>query len=129
MYYATYFSMATVTDIPSAQSFAKEFRGAFGKDPDFIHAEAYDAATAAVLAIEKAGKADRTAIRDALRHVEFDGTRGHFAFDKKGDPRFAHRSRKGRPGAGNGAREMAKKPFPSRAIKPTARDEASGSGV
>jgi branched-chain amino acid transport system substrate-binding protein len=88
MYYATHFSMATVSGIPGAQSFAIEFRKVYGKDPDFIDAEAYDAATAAILAIEKAGKADRTAIRDALRDVEFEGTRGHFAFDKKGDPTF-----------------------------------------
>ena len=88
MYYATHFSTATITDLPSAQAFVKEFRAVYGKDPDYIDAEAYDAATAAILAIEKAGKADRTAVRDALRHVEFDGTRGHFAFDKKGDPTF-----------------------------------------
>jgi branched-chain amino acid transport system substrate-binding protein len=88
MYYATHFSMATVTGLPAAQSFAKEFRAAYGKDPDFVDAESYDAATATILAIEKAGKADRTAVRDALRQVEFEGTRGHFAFDKKGDPTF-----------------------------------------
>jgi branched-chain amino acid transport system substrate-binding protein len=88
MYYATHFSMATVTGLPSAQAFAKEFRAAYGKDPDFVDAESYDAATATILAIEKAGKADRTAVRDALRQVEFEGTRGHFAFDKKGDPTF-----------------------------------------
>ena len=88
MYYATHFSMATIGDLPAAQSFAKDFRAAYGKDPDFIDAEAYDAATAAILAIEKAGKVDRTAVRDALRQVEFDGTRGHFVFDKKGDPTF-----------------------------------------
>lgn len=89
MYYATHFSMATIGNLPAAQSFAKEFRAAYSRDPDFISAEAYDAMTATILAIEKAGKADRTAIRDALRHVEFDGTRGHFAFDSKGDPTFA----------------------------------------
>ena len=88
MYYATHFSMATIGNLPTAQSFAKEFRAAYGKDPDFIDAEAYDAATAAILAIEKAGKVDRTAVRDALRHVDFDGTRGHFVFDNKGDPTF-----------------------------------------
>ncbi len=88
MYYATHFSMATIGDLPAAQSFGKEFRATYGKDPDFIDAEAYDAATAAILAIEKAGKVDRTAVRDALRNVQFDGTRGHFAFDNKGDPTF-----------------------------------------
>jgi branched-chain amino acid transport system substrate-binding protein len=89
MYYATHFSMATIGGLPAAISFAKEFHAAYGKDPDYIDAESYDAATAAILAIEKAGKVDRTAVRDALRHVEFDGTRGHFKFDQKGDPTFA----------------------------------------
>jgi branched-chain amino acid transport system substrate-binding protein len=80
--------MATIGSLPVAQAFAKEFRAANGKDPDQIHAMSYDAATAAILAIEKAGKADRTAIRDALREVSFDSVRGKFSFDQKGDPTF-----------------------------------------
>jgi branched-chain amino acid transport system substrate-binding protein len=88
MYYATHFTVATSAALPAAQSFIKKFREAYGKDPDTTNAEGYDAATAAILAIEKAGKLDRTAIRDALRHIEFDGVRGHFAFDEKGDPTF-----------------------------------------
>jgi branched-chain amino acid transport system substrate-binding protein len=86
MYYPTHFSVATASDIPSAKVFIEKIRKTYGKDPDYIHAEAYDAATAALLAIEKAGKPDRTAVRDALRTVSFDGTRGHFSFDQKGDP-------------------------------------------
>jgi branched-chain amino acid transport system substrate-binding protein len=89
MYYATHFSVATSAALPAAQSFIKKFREAYGKDPDTTNAEGYDAATAAILAIEKAGKLDRTAIRDALRHVEFDGVRGRFVFDQKGDPTFS----------------------------------------
>jgi branched-chain amino acid transport system substrate-binding protein len=89
MYYATHFTVATSAALPVAQSFIKKFRDAYGKDPDTTNAEGYDAATAAILAIEKAGKADRTAVRDALRHIEFDGVRGHFAFDQKGDPTFS----------------------------------------
>lgn len=88
MYYATHFSVATTQNIPIAQAFIKEFQAAYGKDPDQIHAMSYDAAKAAMLAIEKAGKLDRTAIRDALRTVTFEGVRGHFAFDVKGDPTF-----------------------------------------
>jgi branched-chain amino acid transport system substrate-binding protein len=89
MYYATHFTVATSAALPAAQSFIKKFRDAYGKDPDTTNAEGYDAATAAILAIEKAGKADRTAVRDALRHIEFDGVRGHFVFDQKGDPTFS----------------------------------------
>jgi branched-chain amino acid transport system substrate-binding protein len=88
MYYATHFSVATAPESPAAKAFIAKFRASYGKDPDFIHAESYDAATAAFLAIEKAGTTGRTAVRDALRRVEFDGTRGRFAFDMKGDPTF-----------------------------------------
>jgi len=42
--------------------------------------------TATIMAVQKAGAADRTKVRDALRTVEFDGVRGHFKFDEKGDP-------------------------------------------
>jgi len=53
---------------------------------DAYHAEAYDAITMALLAIEKAGSEDRGAIRDALSKVSFDSVRGPFKFDEKGDP-------------------------------------------
>jgi branched-chain amino acid transport system substrate-binding protein len=89
MYYATHFSVATAQGIPAAQVFVEKFRSAYNKDPDFVGAEAYDAATAAFSAIAAAGKADRRAIRDALRKVSFDGVRGKFEFDAKGDPLFA----------------------------------------
>jgi branched-chain amino acid transport system substrate-binding protein len=89
MYYATHFAVATSTDLPAAQTFVKKFRDVYHKDPDSMDAEAYDAGLAAILAIEKAGSTDRTAIRDALAKVSFDGVRGHFAFDAKGDPLFA----------------------------------------
>jgi len=88
MYYATHFSVATAQGIPTAQVFIEKFRAAYNKDPDFVGAEAYDAATATFAAIATAGKADRTAIRDALRKVSFDGVRGKFEFDAKGDPLF-----------------------------------------
>jgi branched-chain amino acid transport system substrate-binding protein len=88
MYYATHFSVATAENIPAAKVFIEKFRAAYNKDPDFIGAEAYDAATATFAAVAAAGKTDRTAIRDALRRVSFDGVRGKFEFDAKGDPLF-----------------------------------------
>jgi branched-chain amino acid transport system substrate-binding protein len=54
--------------------------------PDAYAAEAYDCITMAIMAIEAAGKLDRTAVRDALAKVSFESTRGHFNFDEKGDP-------------------------------------------
>jgi branched-chain amino acid transport system substrate-binding protein len=86
MYYPTHFSVATASDIPAAKIFIEKVRKIYGKDPDYVHAQAYDAATAAILAIEKAGKPDRTAIRDALRKTDYQSVRGPFKFDQKGDP-------------------------------------------
>jgi branched-chain amino acid transport system substrate-binding protein len=88
-YYATHFSVVTASDLEGAKPFIKEFNATYQRDPDYVDAEAYDAATAALLAIKAAGNTDHTAIRDALRKVKFLGTRGDFAFDAKGDPTFA----------------------------------------
>jgi branched-chain amino acid transport system substrate-binding protein len=51
-----------------------------------VHAQGYDAMTATVQALEKARAVDKTKFRDALKTVEFDGVRGRFKFDEKGDP-------------------------------------------
>ena len=40
--------------------------------PDNYAAESYDAITMAIMAIEAAGKSDRTAVRDALAKVSFE---------------------------------------------------------
>jgi branched-chain amino acid transport system substrate-binding protein len=86
MYYATHFSVATASGIPEAESLIKKIRDKYGKDPDYIHAEAYDAATAAMLALQKAGKPDRDGVRKALHEIAFASVRGPFKFDEKGDP-------------------------------------------
>lgn len=88
-YYATHFSVVTASDLEGAKPFIKDFKATYQRDPDYVDAEAYDAATAALAAIKAAGSTDHTAIRDALRNVKFLGTRGDFAFDAKGDPTFA----------------------------------------
>jgi branched-chain amino acid transport system substrate-binding protein len=85
-FYPTHFSVAAVAGNKVAEDFTAKIREAYKKDPDYVHAQAYDAMTAAGMAIAKAGALDRTKIRDALKTVEFDGVRGHFKFDEKGDP-------------------------------------------
>jgi branched-chain amino acid transport system substrate-binding protein len=85
-YYPTHFSVTAIGDNKVAQEFTGKIRAAYNKDPDFVHAQAFDAMTATTMAIQKAGAADRTKVRDALRTVEFDGVRGRFKFDEKGDP-------------------------------------------
>jgi branched-chain amino acid transport system substrate-binding protein len=86
VYFTTHFSVATGADIPAAKTFMEKYQKAFGRVPDAYAAEAYDAITMALMAIEKAGKENRAAIRDALAGISFDSTRGPFKFDQKGDP-------------------------------------------
>jgi len=86
VYYTTHFSPATAAGNKAAEALIERIRSTYNKGTDYVHAQAFDAATAAMLAIEKAGSTDKTKIRDALRTVEFDGVRGHFKFDQKGDP-------------------------------------------
>jgi branched-chain amino acid transport system substrate-binding protein len=86
VYFTTHFSPVTGADIPAGKAFIDKYQKAFGKMPDAYAAEGYDAVSLAMLAIEKAGKEDRAAIRDALAGISFESTRGPFKFDEKGDP-------------------------------------------
>ena len=74
--------------------------------PTPIAAEAYDAITLALLAIEKAGR--RIAPRSATRWpVSFDSVRGPFKFDEKGDPLLVTHVVKIVDGKETNARNMA----------------------
>ncbi len=84
--YATHFSPATSADNPQAVRFIESFRSQYGKLPDYVHAQAYDAISIAIAAIERAKSTDRAAIRDALRKTDYASVRGPFKFDAKGDP-------------------------------------------
>lgn len=86
VFYMTHYSSATTADIAAAQTFIAKFQKAHGKVPDAYNAEAYDAITAALLAIDNAGSEDRAAVRDALSKVSFESVRGPFKFDEHGDP-------------------------------------------
>ncbi len=86
LYYATHWSPATSSHIPAAQEFIKKIKGKYNREPDYIHAEAYDGINLYVLAIKKAGSLDRTKIRDALHVIDYKSVRGDFKFDKDGDP-------------------------------------------
>lgn len=86
VYFTTHFSVATGADIPAAKVFIEKYQKAYGRVPDAYAAEAYDAITLALLAVERAGKEDRAAIRDALAGISFESVRGPFKFDEKGDP-------------------------------------------
>jgi branched-chain amino acid transport system substrate-binding protein len=83
--YCTHFSPATASG-PVAERFIAQIRAAFNKPADMTHAQAFDAATIALDAIERARSADRRAVRDAIRQTSFESVRGPFRFDQTGDP-------------------------------------------
>lgn len=107
VYFTTHFSVATGADIPAARTFMDKYQKAFDRVPDAYAAEAYDAITLALLAIEKAGKEDRAAVRDALAGLSFESVRGPFKFDEKGDPLLVTHVVKIMDGKETNARNMA----------------------
>ncbi len=80
---------------PKAKDFAKTYKEKFKKDPTPYAAEAYDATTIGLMAIEKAiadagGKMPaREAVSVNIRKTKFDGITGNIEFDSKGDRKKA----------------------------------------
>src|SRR5438876_2236884 len=74
--------------LPKAKAFVDEFKKKFSKNPEPYAAEAYDAATIAIKAIEetaKKGKVSREDVATAVRKAKLAGITGDIAFDAKGD--------------------------------------------
>jgi branched-chain amino acid transport system substrate-binding protein len=74
--------------LPKAKSFVEEFKKKFGKNPEPYAAEAYDATTIALKALEEAakkGKVTREDVTSAVRKAKLSGITGEIAFDGKGD--------------------------------------------
>src|ERR1700704_1404213 len=74
--------------LPKAKAFVDEFKKKFSKNPEPYAAEAYDAATIAVKAIEEAakkGKVSREGGATAVRKAKLSGITGDIGFDAKGD--------------------------------------------
>ena len=80
---------------PKAKDFAKTYKEKFKKDPTPYAAEAYDATSVGLKAIEKAitdggGKMPaREAVSVNIRKTKLEGITGHIEFDEKGDPNKA----------------------------------------
>ena len=73
-------------DDPKVKAFVAKYAKAYGKKPDQFAAQAYDALYIMAEALQKAGKADRAALRDALAGVKnFNGVLGRFSFDAERD--------------------------------------------
>ena len=85
----TYTSAAgPASALPKAKAFVEDFKKKFGKNPEPYAAEAYDATTIALKAIEetaKAGKVSREDVAAAVRKARLAGITGDIAFDAKGD--------------------------------------------
>jgi branched-chain amino acid transport system substrate-binding protein len=74
--------------LPKAKAFVDEFKKKFGKNPEPYAAEAYDAATIAIKAIESVAKSKKPTHEDvaaAVRKAKLSGITGDIAFDAKGD--------------------------------------------
>jgi branched-chain amino acid transport system substrate-binding protein len=71
---------------PKVKAFVAKYEKAYGKKPDQFAAQAYDALYIMADALKRAGKADRTALRDALASTKnFQGVLGTFSFDAERD--------------------------------------------
>src|SRR5881397_2211513 len=91
MYYTS--AAGPASALPKAKAFSEEFKKKFGKNPEPYAAEAYDAATIAVKAIEAAAKSGKVPSREdvatAVRKVKLSGITGDIEFDAKGDRKKA----------------------------------------
>lgn len=85
-YFANHFSMHAAT--PEARRFVADYNAKFGQPPDDVAALTYDACGLIAEALEKSGKSDRGALREALTRMrEFKGVTGTFRFvPGSGDP-------------------------------------------
>ncbi len=69
-----------------AQEWARRYRDKFRGDPEVYAIYGYEAANVVLDAIEKVGRKDRAAIRDAVMGTkDYDGVLGKWSFDQNGD--------------------------------------------
>src|SRR6266481_9760958 len=91
MYYTS--AAGPASALPKAKQFVEDFKKKFGKNPEPYAAEAYDAATVALKAIEAAAKGGKAPSREdvatAVRKTKLNGITGEIEFDSKGDRKKA----------------------------------------
>ncbi len=73
------------TTDPVAVPFVKAYTEANKRAPDYIAAQVYDSCFAIFNAIKMTNSDDRTAIKDALYKVDFQGVSGRMKFDEHGE--------------------------------------------
>jgi len=78
-YFCNHYSTEAAT--PKAKQFIADYTARYGNAPDDVAALTYDAMNLAAMSITKAGKTDRSAVRDAVAGTRtFDGVTGHFLY-------------------------------------------------
>ena len=85
-YFSTHYAPDTTDEV--AQQFIASYRGAFGKEPDFVAALTFDAFGLLFEAAKNQGKVDSVAIREGLTRIrDYRGVTGSFQYDGiSGDP-------------------------------------------
>lgn len=71
-------------NVPNIRAFSERYRKKYGEEAHGFAAQSYDGLKLAVAALQKAGKADGKALREALAAIEYDGVIGKVKFDAKG---------------------------------------------
>ena len=71
-------------NVPNIRAFSERYRKKYGEEAHGFAAQSYDGLKLAVAALQKAGKADGRALREALAAIEYDGVIGKVKFDAKG---------------------------------------------
>lgn len=71
-------------DVPRIRAFSERYRKKYGEEAHGFAAQSYDGLKLAVAAMQKAGKLDGAAIREALAAIEYQGVIGRIKFDAKG---------------------------------------------
>src|SRR5690606_6176653 len=72
---------------PAAREFIAAYEARYGSTPDDVAALSYDSMQLLFHALQKAGRVDREAVRDALASItDFEGVTGSMRFEGTGDP-------------------------------------------
>jgi len=71
-------------NLPHIRAFSERYSKKYGEEAHGFAAQSYDGLKIAVAALQKAGKVDGAALRDALAAIEYDGVIGKVKFDAKG---------------------------------------------
>ena len=83
LFLSSHFARDIATNV--AQNFIQDYEAQHG-DSDDVAGLTYDGFQLLFKAIENAGSTDKTAIRDALAAIEYEGVTGKMSFDEQGDP-------------------------------------------